>query len=59
MIHMPPHPALDESGTTTIEYTLIASLIAVVLVVAVTALSDVLGDTFNTTSDAVAAATGG
>lgn len=56
---MEPHPVLDESGTTTIEYTLIASLVAVVLVVAVTALSDVLGDTFTTTSDAVAASTGG
>ncbi len=56
---MAPHPALDESGTTAIEYTLIASLIAVVLVTAVTMLSDVLGDTFTATSDAVAASTGG
>ena len=43
----------DESGATAIEYGLIAALIAVVIIVALTALGDNLADTFNTVADEV------
>jgi len=46
----------DESGATAIEYGLIAALIAVVLITAVTALGTTLSAKFQTISTAVAAA---
>jgi pilus assembly protein Flp/PilA len=44
----------DESGATAIEYGLIAALIAVVLVTALTALGNNLNDAFTQISEAVA-----
>ena len=44
----------DESGATAIEYGLIAALIAVVLVTALTAIGTNLEAAFNTISEAVA-----
>ena len=43
----------DDSGATAIEYGLIASLIAVVIIVAVTAVGSSLTDTFNAVSAAL------
>jgi pilus assembly protein Flp/PilA len=40
----------DESGATAIEYGLIAALVAVVLIAALTSLGTSLGDKFNTIS---------
>jgi pilus assembly protein Flp/PilA len=45
--------AKDESGATAIEYGLIAALIALVLVGALTALGPKVGDTFNNVGDAM------
>lgn len=41
----------DESGATAIEYGLIAALIAVACITALTSLGGSLGDTFNGTSE--------
>lgn len=41
----------DESGATAIEYGLIAALIAVVIIAAVTTLGTKLSDTFSTVAD--------
>lgn len=46
--------AHDEDGATAIEYGLIAALIAVAIIGAVTALGNSLNDNFNTLSGAVA-----
>ena len=46
--------AKDESGVTAIEYGLIASLIAVVIIVGATALGGTLNTTFQTISDTMA-----
>ena len=46
----------DEAGATAIEYGLIAALIAVVIITALTALGSSLSDTFTTVSDAVSGA---
>jgi len=46
----------DESGATAIEYGLIAALIAVALVSALTALRQSLGDKFNTIGTKIGAA---
>jgi pilus assembly protein Flp/PilA len=43
----------DESGATAIEYGLIAALIAVVIITAVTAVGTQLSSTFNTISTSV------
>ena len=43
----------DESGATAIEYGLIAALIAVVIITAVTAVGTSLSSTFNTISTSV------
>jgi pilus assembly protein Flp/PilA len=43
----------DESGATAIEYGLIAALIAVVIITAVTAVGTALSSTFNTISGKV------
>ncbi len=45
--------ARDERGATAIEYALIASLIAVVIIGAVTSLGTAVGNLFTTTSDAM------
>ena len=45
--------AKDESGATAIEYGLIAALIALVLVAALTALGNNVGGTFNNVGDAL------
>lgn len=45
--------ARDERGATAIEYALIASLIAVVIIGAVTSLGTSVGNLFNTTANAV------
>jgi pilus assembly protein Flp/PilA len=45
--------AKDESGATAIEYGLIAALIALVLVAALTTLGDNVGTTFNNVGDAL------
>ncbi|MGB3624547.1 MAG: Flp family type IVb pilin [Henriciella sp.] len=45
----------SESGATAIEYGLIAALIAVAIIGAVTALGGETSDTFNDVSDAIAA----
>jgi pilus assembly protein Flp/PilA len=47
----------DESGATAIEYGLIAALIAVVIITAVTAVGGSLSNTFNNVSTAVENAT--
>jgi pilus assembly protein Flp/PilA len=47
----------DESGATAIEYGLIAALIAVVIITAVTAVGGSLSNTFNNVSTAVEDAT--
>jgi pilus assembly protein Flp/PilA len=44
----------DESGATAIEYGLIAALIAVVIIGAVTAIGSQLNTTFDTVSDSLA-----
>lgn len=49
----------DESGATAIEYGLIAALIAVVLVTALTAVGSSLGGAFDKISDEVTGATDG
>jgi pilus assembly protein Flp/PilA len=49
----------DESGATAIEYGLIAALIAVVLVTALTAVGSSLGGAFDKISDEVTTATAG
>ena len=46
----------DESGATAIEYGLIVALIAVVIIVAVTAVGNSLGSKFNSIGSATAAA---
>ncbi len=46
----------EEEGVTAIEYGLIAALIAVVIIVAVTAVGSSLSGTFNTVSTSVNAA---
>lgn len=46
----------NESGATAIEYGLIAALIAVAIIGAVTALGDNAATTFNTVADEMAAA---
>lgn len=46
----------DEEGVTAIEYGLIAALIAVVIIVAVTAVGTSLSGTFNKVSTSVSAA---
>lgn len=43
----------DESGATAIEYGLIASLIAVAIIAAATALGNQVGTTFNNITDAM------
>ncbi len=48
--------AADASGTTSIEYALIASLIAVAIIVAVGLVGDVLQATFQTVGDEIAGA---
>lgn len=45
--------AQDESGATAIEYGLIAALISVGIIVAVSTLGNNLGTTFNTISDKI------
>jgi pilus assembly protein Flp/PilA len=50
--------ARDEQGATAIEYGLIAALIAVAAIAAMTTLGDNLRTTFTTTSDAIAAGNG-
>lgn len=49
--------AKDESGATAIEYGLIAALIAVVIIGAVTLAGTSLRDTFNSVASALGAAT--
>jgi pilus assembly protein Flp/PilA len=49
----------DESGATAIEYGLIAALVAVVLVTALTAMGGSLENTFNGISQELDGATGG
>jgi pilus assembly protein Flp/PilA len=49
--------ANDESGATAIEYGLIAALIAVAIIVAVTAVGTSLSDVFNTISTKVSGVT--
>lgn len=44
----------DEAGATAIEYGLIAALIAVAAIAAMTSLGENLGDTFNQVSDELA-----
>jgi len=44
--------AADESGATSIEYGLIAAFIAIVIISAVTATGDAVGNTFNNVSSA-------
>jgi pilus assembly protein Flp/PilA len=46
----------DESGATAIEYGLIAALISVVIIVAITAVGTQLQTTFNTVTNALAGA---
>jgi pilus assembly protein Flp/PilA len=48
----------DESGATAIEYGLIAALISVVIIVAITAVGTQLSTTFNTISTKLSAANG-
>ena len=47
----------DESGATAIEYGLIAALIAVVIITAVSTVGKNLGNTFNNVADAAAGKT--
>lgn len=49
----------DEEGVTAIEYGLIAALIAVAIIAAVTALGGNLGTLFQTVADRITAAIGG
>ena len=49
--------ANDESGATAIEYGLIAALIAVAIIVAITAVGTSLSDVFNTISTKVSGST--
>ncbi len=49
----------DEDGVTAIEYGLIAALIAVVIIVAVTAVGQSLQTTFETVEDALVGANAG
>ncbi|MGV8833572.1 MAG: Flp family type IVb pilin [Devosia sp.] len=51
--------AQDESGATAIEYGLIAALISVGIIVAVSALGSSLGNTFNSISGSLNTANGG
>lgn len=51
--------AKDESGATAIEYGLIAALIALVGVVAFTALGDTIADSFNEVADTLCTSAGG
>jgi len=48
-----PHFLRNESGATAIEYGLIAALIAVVIITAVTAVGSNLSGTFNTVATSV------
>lgn len=48
----------DESGATAIEYGLIAGLVAVAIIAALTALGTSLSDLFTEVSDTVSTATG-
>lgn len=48
----------DESGATAIEYGLIAALIAVACITALTSLGGSLSNTFNTVDDGLATANG-
>ena len=49
----------DESGATAIEYGLIASLIAVAIVAALTGVGSAMSDKFQSVSSAVESSTGG
>lgn len=51
--------AKDESGATAIEYGLIAALVSVAAIGALTAMGNSLGTMFNTVSSALSTATGG
>lgn len=52
------HLLRDESGATAIEYGLIAALISVVIIAAITAVGTQLSTTFNTISGKLSAANG-
>ena len=45
--------AFDESGTTAIEYALIATLVAVVIIISLNLLGSDLSNTFNTIANSV------
>lgn len=49
----------DEEGATAIEYALIAGLIAVAIIGALTLLGNKIGDTFNTIADTLPTVEGG
>lgn len=49
----PRFPPLDESGTTAIEYALIATLVAVVIIISLNLLGSDLSNTFNTIANSV------
>lgn len=51
--------AKDESGATAIEYGLIAALVSVAAIGALTAMGDSLSTMFNTVSSSLSSATGG
>lgn len=51
--------ARDEAGATAIEYGLIAALVSVAIIVALTALGGSLRDLFNNIADTVSANAGG
>lgn len=51
MVHMIQRFVKNESGATAIEYGLIAALIAVAAIVAMSTLGNKLGDTFNNVSN--------
>ena len=53
MLHLTKQFLRDESGATAIEYGLIAALIAVVIITAVTSVGTNLSGTFNTISGKV------
>lgn len=53
MIHLAKRFVRDESGATAIEYGLIAALIAVVIITAVTAVGTNLSGTFNTVAGSI------
>ena len=74
-VHTPPHPWVgdprrpnmhglrrlfdSEEGVTSIEYALIASLVAMAIIASVTALGGSLGNAYNLVGDQVARALGG